>query len=248
MVIVACVLLALLSGSLLVRLIERVPERDPARRVPVLAPLRCEGCAQELGAPGHVLLLTTQCPGCGSGRGLRPRAVQATLALVFGLTGAHFGSDWALLPYLFLGAVLVAVAFVDLDTLRIPDRLLFPALGVAVPLLVGVSFIDGKAGRIGSAALGAAVFFGILLLFNLVYPAGMGFGDVKLALLLGWYIGWINSWLVMYALIIAAMLGSVVGIALLVITRDRKRAFPFGPFLCVGTLAVVLYGSHLLPR
>ena len=179
---------------------------------------------------------------------MRPRAVQLTLALAFGALGAHFGWDWALIPFLFLAAVLVAVAFVDFDTMRIPDRLTFPALAVAVPLLVGVSLIDGQAGRIGSAALGALVFFGVLLVFNLIYPAGMGFGDVKLALLLGWYVGWVNTWLVMYALIIAALLGAVAGIVLLVITRDRKRGFPFGPFPCVGTMAVVLFGSHLLPN
>jgi leader peptidase (prepilin peptidase)/N-methyltransferase len=246
--IVACVALALLSGGLLVRLIERIPERDPSLRVPVMAPLRCEGCAVELAAPGQVLLLTTACHECGSGRGLRPRAVQLTLAVAFGATGAHFGWSWELIPFLFLAAVLVAVTFVDFDTMRIPDRLTFPALAVAIPLLVGVSLIDGQSGRIGSAALGAGVFFGVLLAFNLVYPAGMGFGDVKLALLLGWYVGWVNTWLVMYALIIASLLGSVAGIVLLVITRDRKKGFPFGPFLCFGTMVVVLFGSHLLPK
>jgi leader peptidase (prepilin peptidase)/N-methyltransferase len=173
--------------------------------------------------------------------------VQFTSALAFAAVGAHFGWDWPLIPYLFLAAVLVAVAFVDFDTLRIPDRLTFPALGVAVPLVVGVSFIDGHAGRIGSATLGAAVFFAVLFVFWFIYPAGMGYGDVKLALLLGWYVGWLNAWLVMYALIIASLLGSVAGIALLVVTRDRKRAFPFGPFLCIGTMTVVLFGSHLLP-
>ena len=70
MLIVACVALAVLCGSVLVRLIERIPERDPSLRVPVLAPLRCDGCERELGAPGHVLLGASTYPTAGDAASL----------------------------------------------------------------------------------------------------------------------------------------------------------------------------------
>ena len=97
-----------------------------------------------------------------------------------------------------------------------------------------------------------------MLLFvpHLVYPAGMGFGDVKLALVMGLYLGWLG-WapdsptsytgplrLVLYALMLGCILGVVFGLVSQVATR-RRGAFPFGPALALGCLVVVLFATEL---
>ena len=91
------------------------------------------------------------------------------------------------------------------------------------------------------------MYFGFLLVVHLAYPRGMGFGDVKLAALMGLYLGWLgSSWvvalsLVLWAMLIGFVVGSVVGIGLLIVRR-RNEPMPFAPFLALGTVVVVLVG------
>ena len=102
--------------------------------------------------------------------------------------------------------------------------------------------------------MGAAAYFLLLLVTHLIYPAGMGFGDVKLALVMGLYLGWLG-WtdlepylgplrLVLYALMLGCILGVVFGLAIRVLTR-AKGAFPFGPALATACLVVVLFAADL---
>jgi leader peptidase (prepilin peptidase)/N-methyltransferase len=100
------------------------------------------------------------------------------------------------------------------------------------------------------AFVGMAAYFLILFPFNLIYPKGMGFGDVKLALLMGLYLGWLAAgatngslfqafYFVMIALLIGCVLGVVFGLAVR-FARRAGGAFPFGPALALGTIYVVL--------
>lgn len=174
----------------------------------------------------------------------------AALLVLFGVAGATWGPSLELGPVLFLLAVLVVMAAVDLEHYLIPDRLVFPSLGVAFALVSLASVLDGSPGAIGTAAVGAVAFYAGLFATHLANPAGMGFGDVKLALLLGLYLGWAAQgyldalYLVLLALLAGSALGSLVGVVLLV-RRGRGAHYPFGPWLGLGTV-VVLVGSHLL--
>ena len=93
------------------------------------------------------------------------------------------------------------------------------------------------------------MYFGLLLVAHLVSPRGMGFGDVKLALLMGMFLGWLG-WapdeqvvgpvrLVLYALVLGCVLGVVFGLAHRVLTKERE-GFPFGPSLAVACLVVLV--------
>lgn len=224
-----CALIGLVLGPSLERVVVRVPERDRARRIPVLAGWR----------PGERDTVP---------KWRHPAIVPVTSALTFGVFGWHFDDHLGVAAvHLVLAAVLVCVTFVDIDTLRIPDRLTFPGLAVAVAATAVVALAEGEPGWLQDAAIGAAAFFAVLFVFNLVYPAGMGFGDVKLALLLGWYLGWSNPLLVVHALLFASALGTVIGIALMARGGDRKRGFPFGPGLCLGTVLAIVMADTLLP-
>jgi len=148
----------------------------------------------------------------------------------FGLTGhALVGAIFA--------AALVLLTAIDLDRRLVPDAIVLPSL--AAVLILQIAFHPDHALEWVLATLGAALFFFIPML---IYPAGMGMGDVKLAALLGAALG--------KSVTAAIAVGLVAGgaFALLVIAREgvgaRKKAIPFGPFLALGGLVVLFLGGH----
>ena len=104
---------------------------------------------------------------------------------MFALLAWHFGLAWELPAYLYLGAVGIALAAIDLDTHRLPNVLTLPSYGVLAVLFLLPALIDGRWDDYLRAALGGAALFAFYFLLVLVYPKGMGFGDVKLAGVLG---------------------------------------------------------------
>jgi leader peptidase (prepilin peptidase)/N-methyltransferase len=166
--------------------------------------------------------------------------VAAALAAGLGAAGWAWDGRLEVVPLLLLAAGLVVVAFVDLDTLRIPDRLNVRLTAAVVAATVVVSLVRGEPGWLTAALLGGLGYAAFLGVFHLVYPAGMGFGDVKLAFVLGWATAWVDLRLTMYAALGAALLGSVIGVAVAVARRDRRAAFPYGPSLCLATWLVLV--------
>ena len=150
---------------------------------------------------------------------------------------ARFG----LSAHAFVGAILaVALALltaIDLDRRLLPDAIVLPTL--AVVLILQIAFYPDHALEWVLAALAAALFFFVPFL---IYPAGMGMGDVKLAALLGAALG--KS--VAAAIAVGLLAGGA--FALLVIAREgvgaRKKAIPFGPFLALGGLVVLFLGGR----
>jgi len=136
-----------------------------------------------------------------------------------------------------LAAALVLLTAIDIDRRLLPDVIVMPTLGVV--LIVQIAFYPHHTLEWVLAALGAALFFFIPML---VYPAGMGLGDVKLAALLGAALG--KS----VVLAIAIALFAAGAFALLVLAREglgaRKKAVPFGPFLALGGLVVLFLGGR----
>ena len=144
------------------------------------------------------------------------------------------------LPYLVVFSVLLAVSVVDLRLFRIPDRFVFPGLIITLVLIVVASFIvlpsASDAFRVlRFAGVGLLTYFLILFFFHLVYPRGMGFGDVKLALLMGLSLGWLATsyfnavYLVLIALFLGCVLGIVFGLVWRLIAgqgRRRSRSDP----------------------
>jgi leader peptidase (prepilin peptidase)/N-methyltransferase len=218
---VAAVPAAWLSGLL----IDRIPERQALRPFP---PLRVHGRYLA------VLLVT--------------------LALYVGV-GLRFSQEsWLLIVgYLLLAGTLVTVSAVDIDCFRLPDRIVLPSLAISIVLILVASVVEGHAARWLYAVSGAAIYFGILLVFHLISPRGMGFGDVKLAAVMGLYLGWLALGagtafvLVLWALLVAAVVASLIGAALLVVQgRSHRTPIPFGPYLALGTMLVVLLTPHLV--
>lgn len=249
MVVVALGALGVVVGSFLNVVIDRVPDKAPLR-----GPRDGEPCAPATigGVPAQPWLLRRG----RSGGAELPRRwlwVELVTAAVFAVFAARYGDELRVLPLLVLGASLVAVSVIDLQLMRIPDRVTFPTLALAAPLVLAVSLNDDGDAFVG-ALVGSVAYFLLLFVPHLVYPRGMGFGDVKLALVMGLYLGWLG-WsdahpvggpvqLVLYALMLGCTLGVVFGLASRVITRHRAE-FPFGPALALACLIVLLYAGDL---
>jgi leader peptidase (prepilin peptidase)/N-methyltransferase len=139
---------------------------------------------------------------------------------------------------------MLALAVIDLDTKRLPDVIVLPVTIATAVLLAVVAAVDDQWADFGRAAIGAALGFVALFAIHLARPDGLGFGDVKLALLCGLLLGWFGLADVAIGLYGGFVLGAVVGVALIAVGRARfGRAIPFGPFLVVGTLLMVLVGE-----
>jgi leader peptidase (prepilin peptidase) / N-methyltransferase len=134
-------------------------------------------------------------------------------------------------------AVLVAVTVTDLERRIIPNRIVLPAIAVA---LVVQTIRDPSVEWIVAATAAGAFFYGAVA----VYPAGLGMGDVKLAAFLGAWLGWD----VIVALLFGTLLGALA--AFLVVARrgsaGRKRILPYGPFLAAGGIFGLFFGDAVL--
>lgn len=172
--------------------------------------------------------------------------VEVANAVLWVAAGIKFGTSWVLLPYLFLFSVLLVQSVIDLELYRLLDRITFPAIGISLALIVVVSLLYDVPGSIVGALIGGIGFFIFLFVPFLLYPRGMGFGDVKLALLMGLYLGWINPFLPLFAVLVASVLGAVVGAVVFFVRKRSSREFPFGPWLALGTVLTILFSEPIL--
>ncbi|MFD8413480.1 prepilin peptidase [Streptomyces sp. NPDC059650] len=143
-----------------------------------------------------------------------------------------------------LAPVLVLLALVDLAVHRLPDVLTLPLAAAAAAALGAAALLPGAAGSWRLALLGGAALGAAYLLLFLINPAGMGFGDVKLALALGVALGWYGWGVWLSGAFLGFFYGALYGLGLVLRSRDgRKQAFPFGPFMAAGALTGVLLGG-----
>jgi leader peptidase (prepilin peptidase)/N-methyltransferase len=181
-------------------------------------------------------------------------AMYLTMVVAFVLAANRFADEprLELIDYLILFTALVALTYIDLDTLRLPDKIVAPLLVVSIPLVVVTSLLQHDATRIRFAIAGSALYFVFLLVVHLIIPRGMGFGDVKLAAVMGLYVGWLAPSvlgavsLTLYAMIIGFLVGSLVGVVVFAFRR-KSRPIPFGPFLALGTIVTILFSQQLVP-
>ncbi len=238
----------LLLGPLIGIVVDRAAERVPPR-----PEHRCPTCQIGLGPRSLVPVLSwfVACPK-GHGRSWRYPLVDLGLAASFALMGWRFGDDWHLWPYLALTAALVAMSAIDFETYLLPDVLTIPTLAFGLVAVAIAAFTD-LGGPYAVPALVGMAFYGIFVFVAfIINPAGIGFGDVKLAPLLGLMVGWavVSSLegirLTTYAIILGFLGGAVIGtIANLALRRGLRAEIPFGPAMVAGTLLIVLLTPQL---
>ncbi|TAK69553.1 MAG: prepilin peptidase [Actinomycetota bacterium] len=245
--IVACTLLGLLVGSFLNVVIWRVPRGESVVR----PGSHCPGCGHRVRGRDNIpvvswLLLRGRCRDCGTVIGWRYPLVELGTGALFGLLAWHFGASWALPAFLYLAAAGTALAVIDLDVRRLPDAIVLPSYLVGGLLLLVPAIADGDWSAYLRAWLGAAALYGFYFALAFIYPAGMGWGDVKLAGVLGLFLGWLGWAELVVGAFFGFVLGGVVGIVLMVTGRaGRKSALPFGPFMLLGALVAILIAPVL---
>lgn len=242
--------LGLVVGSFLNVVIARVPAGVSVVR----PPSHCPGCGSAVRARHNVplagwMLLRGRCADCASPISARYPAVEAGTAALFllvALAVARLGLLSALPAYLYLAAAGLALAVIDLDTRRLPDRIVLPSYAVLAVLLTASSALTGQWGDLVRAGAGAAAVFAGYFAVAFAYPGGMGFGDVKLAGLLGGALGYVSWQAVAVGVLGALVLGAVAALAVLACRGGgRGTTIPFGPFLVAGAL-VALVAAHPL--
>jgi leader peptidase (prepilin peptidase) / N-methyltransferase len=234
--------LALAPGLALGSFLNVVAARVPLRRSIVRPPSACMSCGHEIAWYDNVpvvswLLLRGRCRSCGTTIPARYPAVELVTGLLVAACVWRFGLHPEALVASFFCLALVTVSATDLEHRIIPNRIVLPA--AAVVLVAQTAVHPSPEWAIG--AFGASAF---LLTAALAYPAGMGMGDVKLALLLGAMLGRT----VTVALFVGMLAALVPGIVLLVRhgSKGRKMGVPLAPFLALGALVALFWGDPLL--
>lgn len=240
-------LLGLVFGSFL----NVVAYRVPLGRSVVQPPSACPSCGTAIRPRDNIpvvswLVLRGRCRDCSAPISSRYAIVEAATGILFAFTTLLVGLRWVLPAYLWFVAVALVLVLTDLDHKRIPNRILYPGSVVGLVLLASGSIADGDVGDLGRAILGGVFYFVGLFLLALIARGGFGFGDVKLAFLLGLFTAYRSWGALVVGVFLAFLIGGVVSIGLLVTKRrTRKDAIPFGPSLIVGAWIAIAYGAEI---
>ncbi|THI96546.1 prepilin peptidase [Nocardioides sp.] len=236
--------LGLAIGSFLNVVAHRLPRGESV----VSPPSACPDCGTEIRARHNVpvlgwLVLRGRCYDCGAPISARYPLLEAGTGVLFVLTALRFGDELRLLPaYLAFAAIGVVLAVIDLDTRRLPNAIVLPSY-VVLGALLAIGW-DGES--LLRAGLGAAILFGFFFAVAMAAPGGMGFGDVKLAGIVGGMTAYLSWGSLLVGAFLGFLLGAVAGVLLMAASRaGRKSAVPFGPFMILGAWASILGASHL---
>lgn len=241
----------LLFGSFSGVLVARVPAGVDV----ISTRSRCDGCGQtlrwwELIPVASWVVLRGRCPRCEVRVPVTWTLIELGTGLLFVVAAVVVPDQWSMVLVAPFFGILLALAVVDLRTLRLPDAIVGPSLVLALLLIALANAFGGPltlpAALLGGALLGG-VFALIYLAANRFYGAGaMGFGDVKLAFLIGLVVGSLDLGSVAVAAGSAIIMGGIVGLVALALGASRRAAVPFGPMLCAGAVLAVVFGQRLV--
>lgn len=254
LVVVLMGVFGLAVGSFVNVVIVRVPSGESL----LSPPSKCPQCEAPIAPRDNIpivswLALRGRCRSCGEPIPAGYPLVEAANVVLWVLAAIRFdGSVLVAVAYAVLFSVLLALSVIDLELYILPNRITYPSIlaSLVVLPLLAVAVADDPQWRVVGALIGAVVFAGLLLVPLLaweffLHKEGMGMGDVKLAVLLGLWLGFVSPYLTIYALIASSLLGLVAGMGILLVRRE-SRAFPFGPYLALGTIVVILFSSSIL--
>lgn len=250
-------LAGLVIGSFLNVVIYRVPAGIPLTR-----PSRCPNCDAPIRWWQNVpvvswLALRGRCASCRAPISARYPAVElvtgvAFLVVVWWFVAAapSVGSTWAralvIVAFLYLAAITIALALIDIDTHRLPNAIVLPSYIVLAVLFTAASLLGAGWDSLLRAGMGMAALYLFYFLLRLIRPAGMGGGDVKLAGVIGLALGWLGWAPLIVGAFAAFLLGGIYGIALILLRRaGRKSGIPFGPWMILGAWTGVFAGEAL---
>jgi len=232
------ILFGLVVGSFLNVLIHRVPRRESV----VWPASHCPHCGEPIRPKDNVplisyVLLRGRCRNCKEPISVRYPAVEATTGLLFGAAAYQFGTSLALLHALVFISAVIPLAVIDLEHRLLPNAIVGPAALAGLVLSI-------LADPVGwwTYPLSAIAVAGALLGLALIYPSGMGMGDVKMGGMLGAFLGPYAA----LAVFLGALIGAVTGGLLMATGKiQRRSALPFGMFMAMGGIIALFAGPQL---
>lgn len=270
--IASVVLLSLIVGSFLNVLIYRLPimmEREwqqeyqayftannataapaTAERFNLAVPRsRCPACQTPIQARDNIpvlswLLLGGKCRSCKAPISVRYPAIEALTALLSGVVAWQLGFGLPALLFIFITWLLIALTFIDIDKMLLPDQLTLPLLWLALLFSLSDSALVNPAQAIVGAACGYLSLWSVYWLFKLLTgKEGMGYGDFKLLAVFGALLGWQQLPLI---ILLSSVVGAVIGIMLLSIQgKDKATPIPFGPYIAAAGWIAMLWGEQM---
>lgn len=190
------------------------------------------------------LLLKGRCASCQNPISVRYPIVEMLTAILSLIVAITFGATDIALLYVFITWVLIALTFIDIDHMLLPDQLTLPLVWLAlIASVFGVTGIAPADAIIG-AACGYLSLWSVYWLFKLITgKEGMGYGDFKLLAVFGALLGWQS---LLTIILLSSVVGAVIGIALLSIQgKDKATPIPFGPYLAIAGWVTLLWGEHI---
>jgi leader peptidase (prepilin peptidase) / N-methyltransferase len=230
-------------GSWITALIHRVPRGEPM----LARPSSCPACGARIRARHNLpvlgwLMLRGRCADCVAPISRRYPLIELAsgalfAALTLRLAEAHLLSAGP--AVLGFGSAGLALAVIDIEHRRLPDAIVLPGYPLLTAALLASAAWQHDWWSAGRAAIGAAALFTFYLALAVAHPAGMGFGDVKLAGLVGGVLAYFSWSALLLGAFAALLLGAVYGAALIATRRGGRAAMPFGPFMVAGALLAV---------
>ncbi len=177
---------------------------------------------------------------------VRTASAGLVCGVLFGATADHFGRDVIVAPFCLFFALLVSVSVTDLTHRLVPRRLVYPGSLLVAGLLVVTAAVDHRWHSFSGSAIAGAAAFALFFAVWWFVPRGMGFGDVRLAGVIGFVVGFLSVLHAYVAFLAGFLVGLVFGLLLLLATGSgRRTAIPFAPSLSVGAVIGVLWGSQI---
>jgi len=189
------------------------------------------------------IMLKGKCANCSNPISARYPIVEAITALLSLVIAYSFGATEHALLYIFVTWILVALTFIDIDHMLLPDQLTLPLVWLAlIAAVMGITISPGDA--IIGAACGYLSLWSVFWLFKLLTgKEGMGYGDFKLLAVFGALLGWQS---LLTIILLSSVVGAIIGIALLSIQgKDKATPIPFGPYLAIAGWITLLWGAQI---
>ena len=224
--------------------IDRLPNNESL----LFPPSHCASCHHHLAVKDLVpvfsyLWLRGHCRYCRAPIPRRLLWVEIGTGVLFAYLYWHYGLSVELAVIAFYCCLFIVLMVIDLEHGLILNKLVYPTIAVALLISVFLPQLE-IVPEIKYAAIGGGIGLGLSLVIALIFKGGMGWGDVKMAALIGLVVGFPR---VFFTLILAAILGGLVaGILLLSKKKRRKEAIPFAPSLSIATIVTLLWGTNIL--
>lgn len=213
------------------------------RKLSIISPgSYCPGCKSKIAFYDNIplisyMVLRGRCRNCGTRISLSTFLVELITGLLFILNFFHFGLSLQMIAGMILCSVLITVSIIDIEFRIIPNIIVLPftIIGLGLNIFMNVD----KWWQPLAFSAGA---FAFMLIINLIYPRGMGMGDVKLSMMIGAFL--VKN--VITGLFLGFLSGAVFGIALIIKKRKFRQTIPFGPFISFGSIIALFWGNNIL--